>query len=92
MPDPKTTRTRGRAWQRIRDRVLSLNPLCVRCTGAGLVTLAREVDHIKPLHKGGTDDPANLAGLCLDCHRDKTASDMGHRVKVWTGADGWPVE
>jgi 5-methylcytosine-specific restriction endonuclease McrA len=26
------------------------------------------VHHVKPQHLGGTDDPANLATLCRDCH------------------------
>ena len=87
-----TERTRGRIWQRIRAQVLKANPLCVMCQSAGRVTLAREVDHITPLHKGGTDDTTNLQGLCVPCHADKSARDLGHRVRHWTGADGWPVE
>lgn len=82
-------RLRGRKWQRIRWQVLSANPLCVQCEKAGRVKLASEVDHIVPLHKGGTDDLTNLQGLCADCHVDKTSLDQGHRVKPTIGIDGW---
>lgn len=36
------------------------------------VGLAWEVDHIKPVAEGGTDDPRNLRLLCVPCHRDVT--------------------
>lgn len=32
-----------------------------------------EVDHIVPLRKGGTNDPANLALRCRSCHGLKDA-------------------
>lgn len=56
------------------------------------ITVATEVDHIVPLHKGGADKWHNLQGLCHDCHEDKTRADMGHRDKPITAADGWPAE
>lgn len=34
-----------------------------------------EVDHIKPLYKGGTNDPKNLMALDPICHRKKTNAD-----------------
>jgi 5-methylcytosine-specific restriction protein A len=61
---------------RIRDRVLRANPLCVHCRKAGRLAQATEVDHIRPLHMGGTDDGANLQGLCHECHRKKTAQEL----------------
>lgn len=29
------------------------------------------IEHVVPLHKGGTNDPKNLIGLCAACNRDK---------------------
>lgn len=56
----------------------AIHPLCVRCDAAGRITAATELDHILPLYKGGADDETNLQGLCEQCHKDKTAEDMGH--------------
>jgi 5-methylcytosine-specific restriction protein A len=46
----------------------------------GFVTEASQVDHIKPLFKGGTDAPANLQSLCVPCHEAKTRADAGLRA------------
>jgi 5-methylcytosine-specific restriction protein A len=85
-------RIRGRALQRMRSRVLRANPLCVHCAAAGKVAEAVEMDHIVALTNGGTNDEGNMQGLCLSCHADKTARDLGFRVKIATGLDGWPVD
>jgi hypothetical protein len=34
-----------------------------------------EVDHIKALFNGGTNDPSNLVALCPNCHRKKTVAE-----------------
>lgn len=34
-----------------------------------------EVDHIKALFQGGTNDPDNLVALCPNCHRKKTVNE-----------------
>ena len=34
-----------------------------------------EVDHIRPLALGGTNDPENMQVLCWDCHYGKTNHD-----------------
>jgi 5-methylcytosine-specific restriction endonuclease McrA len=64
----------------IRKRILDYNPLCVMCHKQGLTTAASEVDHIQPLHKGGTDDMDNLQPLCSDCHKIKTYHDISGKV------------
>jgi 5-methylcytosine-specific restriction protein A len=86
-------RTRGYTWQKIRNRILADNPLCVHCLAKGITTLAKEIDHVKPLHLGGTDDDDNLMPLCKECHSIKTAKDMGYdyKPKVTIGIDGWIV-
>lgn len=75
---------------RIRRKILDRDPLCVECVKRGRVSLAVEVDHIEPLHKGGTDDHDNLRGLCRQCHADITAEQNGSK-RVAFGVDGWPV-
>ena len=85
-------RITGRTLQTLRARLLSDEPLCVHCTDQGRLSLAVEVDHIVPLYKGGSNEQDNMQGLCVECHKVKTAKDMGHRERVTIGVDGWPVE
>lgn len=43
-----------------------------------------EVDHITPLHKGGSNDPTNLMALDPICHRKKTNADrLGVAVETF---------
>ena len=56
------------AWERIRRRVLDRDGWrCRECRRPGRL----EVDHIKPLHRGGTDEMDNLRALCRGCHIDR---------------------
>lgn len=71
-----TVRTRGETWRHIRKAQLQREPLCRCCSAAGRVMLAVEVDHVRPLAEGGTDDPGNLQSLCHDCHVVKTRADI----------------
>ncbi len=85
-------RTRGRKWMVLREHALAKTQRrCAECLRNDKLSLAEQVDHIVPLHKGGTDDLDNLEGLCLTCHGRKTAKDMGYRPKAEFGEDGWPV-
>src|SRR5699024_7712713 len=61
------------------------------CAACGAVTYPEnlEVDHIKPLFRGGTDTESNLQALCVACHADKSASEISKSVRI--GVDGWPV-
>jgi 5-methylcytosine-specific restriction endonuclease McrA len=45
------------------------------------VTLGTDVDHIKPLAKGGADDESNLQTLCSECHQKKSIRDRGHTAR-----------
>lgn len=90
--ETRTERIRGRDLQRLRSYWFHAKPLCVICERANRVRLATELDHILPLHKGGTNDDANLQGLCTGCHADKTRKDLGWKDKPTIGIDGWPVE
>jgi 5-methylcytosine-specific restriction protein A len=83
-------RIRGRPLQRIRKRILSVEPLCVACKEQGRVTVATEVDHILALHKGGADTDENRQPLCSACHLAKSIDERWPRQRV--GEDGWPVD
>ena len=74
-------RIRGRKLQEIRRRHLMEHPLCEHCKRRGIVREARHVDHIVALVNGGRERPENRQSLCIDCHADKTAQDLGYRIK-----------
>ncbi len=74
-------RTRGRANQRRRERILSAQPLCVQCEQHDRVALATEVDHVVPLWKGGGDHDSNLQPLCRACHAAKSALEAVERSR-----------
>lgn len=83
----------GSKWKRIRKLALERDKhLCQDCRDKGRITPATQVDHVKPKAKGGTDDLDNLRSLCREHHDDKSARDLGHRVKVRIGAGGWPCD
>ena len=86
-----TKRISGRRLQRIRRRILSDQPLCVRCEAQGRVREAVQVDHRDPLHKDGAEDDDNRQALCLECHATKTREDMGHKPLRKIGPDGYPL-
>ncbi|HLF76430.1 MAG TPA: DNA methyltransferase [Dehalococcoidia bacterium] len=62
----------GSGWRRLRKQVLREEPNCRRC-GAP----STDVDHIVPRRQGGSDDRANLQGLCHSCHSKYTAETDG---------------
>ncbi|MGW1770296.1 HNH endonuclease [Streptomyces sp. NPDC002104] len=43
---------------------------CYGCNGE-----ASEIDHVRPLWEGGTDDLSNLAAVCKPCHSTKTKTE-----------------
>ena len=80
-------------WKRLRDAVLTDQPLCVRCLATDIVTEATVVHH-KVAHRG---DPAlffdqeNLEPLCKPHHDSHgQLEDHGRRVILF-GPDGWPL-
>lgn len=73
-------------------RLARSNYLCEWCLKAGRAIVADVVDHIVPLAHGGPDTDDNTRNLCNDHHREATAQQFGHRIKVRTGLDGWPAD
>jgi hypothetical protein len=53
-------------WRRLRRAKLSSRPLCEACQLRGRRTLAKAVDHIKPVNQGGHPFPHfdELMSLC----------------------------
>lgn len=77
---------RGGSLQALRAKWFSMHPLCVACESKGRVSAARELDHVIPLWKGGTDTDPNRQGLCIPCHTAKTQAEAAERSKL--GASG----
>jgi hypothetical protein len=50
-----------------------------------------EVDHIRPLSRGGTNDRGNLACSCVSCNTQKS-NHLLHEWRQWRTANGmtWP--
>ncbi len=63
----------GHKWRQLRAKVLRLEPNCRVCRMEGRLVPAQEVDHVVPLAHGGTNELANLAPICGQHHRSKTA-------------------
>lgn len=86
---------RGRPWARLRAKILKRDQMmcqCEKCKGKRLV--AHEVDHIKPLSQGGTDDEWNLRAMNRECHltKSKREANANFVERPAIGVDGWPIE
>ena len=79
-------------WVKLRERILKRDlHLCQSCKGAGRVTPATEVHHVKAKAHGGTDDPGNLVSICHPCHLAATRQQTGRREARRVGLDGYPL-
>lgn len=52
------------------------NYTCQACGATPQDGANLEIDHIKPIAKGGTDDPLNLQVLCRECNAGKGARQL----------------
>ena len=67
---------RSAQWRKLRRHILARDGW--ECQACGKLLGRAEVDHIKPVLKGGAvHDPANLQALCSSCHIAKTRIDKG---------------
>ncbi len=62
------------AWRRLRAAKLAAEPLCEVCKLRGRTVLARAVDHVIAIAKGGPAFPplSGLMSMCIECHNYKT--------------------
>lgn len=91
----RDARIRGRRLQRIREHHFRLYPLCALCISQDppRYSVATQLDHKVPLHKGGKEQASNRQGLCYDCHAAKTDDDLGRSSSMRViGEDGFPIE
>jgi 5-methylcytosine-specific restriction endonuclease McrA len=58
---------------------------CTYCDASFGPMVVAEVDHIRPLAKGGCDEWANLAPACRDCNRLKCDLDMSDWLAILAG-------
>ena len=66
----------GAVWMRLRTLILKRDHyLCRTCLRQDRIVAAHTVDHIVPKAEGGSDDPANLEAICVECHTVKTQAE-----------------
>jgi 5-methylcytosine-specific restriction protein A len=69
----------GAEWERQRKQALMRDAgLCQPCRQQGRISVAKQVDHIRPKAAGGTDDLDNLQSICVACHQAKTDREKNH--------------
>lgn len=70
----------GRRWMETRQRVaLAHGYRCVAC-GKLWRSHIDQIDHHIPRAQGGSNDDSNLRPMCIDCHKAKTAREIGERA------------
>jgi 5-methylcytosine-specific restriction protein A len=98
--ESRQSRGYGKEWERTRTRILIRDAgICQPCLRQGRIHAGTHVDHIvskaQAAKQGWTqaqvDDESNLQTINAECHKAKTVSDAGHKVKPTIGPDGWPV-
>lgn len=79
-PPSTTKRIDGNTRIAVVKRLARERPrMCAECYRHGFVRFGDELDHIAPLWKGGSNDPANLQWLCYEHHREKSAMESRER-------------
>ncbi|RUP35021.1 MAG: HNH endonuclease [Mycolicibacterium sp.] len=69
---PSSARTSTREWKAQRAKALQRDGHWCTIRGPRCTVYATQVDHVKPVHLGGTDELTNLASVCEPCHQDKS--------------------
>lgn len=60
----------------IRFEVFKRDKFTCQYCGASAPDVILEIDHLKPVSKGGTNDLLNLVTSCRDCNRGKTNREL----------------
>lgn len=78
----------NKKWQRIRRKVLDESNWKCRLCGK----YANEVDHIKPIYKGGSEyETENTQALCRDCHINKSRLERGVSPSYVAHSQEWDI-
>ena len=75
-PEPTLAGAPKRRSLSIRKRFFVFKRDKYRCRMCGATGVEIEVDHIVPVHQGGSDALDNLQTMCLRCNRGKRASSQ----------------
>lgn len=65
---------RSKAWRTVRARVLKRDGYVCQLRLIGCTDRATTADHIIERRDDGSDDPANLRGVCASCHNKRHPS------------------
>lgn len=82
-------RLTGGKLQRQRMRLWRSDPHCNECRVLVNFPGEFELDHVDPLHAGGSVDDENCQVLCIKCHAAKSKREIGS-VKVGCDIRGHP--
>lgn len=74
------------AWRSVRQRQLSIQPLCQGCLSRGRVEAAKHVDHLFPWRQVGKHAFLNnvFQSLCGPCHSYKTGQEKHGVIEHYT--------
>ena len=79
------TKRRQKISGKVRHAVYLRDNYRCRICGKGDEDYDLQIDHIKPVSKGGTNDMSNLQTLCEDCNKEKgnKYKGSGHSYQDW---------
>lgn len=66
----------------VRFEVFKRDKFTCQYCGAAAPDVVLEIDHIKPVSKGGTNDILNLVTSCRDCNSGKTNRELNDHTAV----------
>ena len=76
-------------WKLLREKKLSIQPLCEQCQKKGIITVAEDVHHIKNFTIGNTEEEMldmflninNLMSLCKKCHGEIHQKTKNNKIE-----------